>query len=174
MNATLTRALFVPSLLGEVATFLVTSRNWWDSIDERLILGAMPFKRHAQRLHEMGVRGVINLCVEYRGPISTYEELGITQLHLPTLDYRPPDERDVFRAIDFIEEWGQGDQPVYLHCKAGRGRSATVALCWLVKSHRLSVAEAEERLIQSRPHVNKHLGQREVVMSFVDQIKQPT
>ena len=38
------------------------------------------------------VRGVINMCEEYKGPISKYNELGIEQLYLPTTDHFEPSE----------------------------------------------------------------------------------
>ena len=38
------------------------------------------------------VRGVINMCEEYKGPTSKYNELGIEQLYLPTTDHFEPSE----------------------------------------------------------------------------------
>jgi hypothetical protein len=41
------------------------------------------------------VRGVINFCEEYEGPVEKYEELGIQQLHLPTTDHFEPSLDDL-------------------------------------------------------------------------------
>lgn len=41
------------------------------------------------------VRGVINLCEEYRGPLRKYKELGMEQLHLPTTDHFEPTVDDL-------------------------------------------------------------------------------
>lgn len=172
MNAKLTHALFIPSLLVEIGACLLTSRKWWDQVDKRLILGAMPFSRHVPRLHEAGVRHVINLCREYKGPVSGYRELGLTQLHLPTLDYQSPATSDVFQAIDFIERHGRPGRPVYVHCKAGRGRSATIALCWLMMARDLSASEAELRLAECRSHVNKRLGKQACVDAFKNRLNE--
>jgi atypical dual specificity phosphatase len=55
---------------------------------------------------------------------------------------------------------------VYVHCKAGRGRSATVVLCWLVDAKNMTPDEAQSLLFEKRPHVNKHLADRQVVQEF--------
>jgi len=41
------------------------------------------------------VRGVINLCEEYRGPLRKYKELGMEQLYLPTTDHFEPTVEDL-------------------------------------------------------------------------------
>ena len=40
----ISRAVFYPSLVYNVVLEKVTSRNWYDHIDETVILGALPFK----------------------------------------------------------------------------------------------------------------------------------
>lgn len=34
--------------------------------------------------------------------------------------------------MDFIKEHKERGEKVYVHCKAGHGRAAAVALCWLM------------------------------------------
>lgn len=41
------------------------------------------------------MRGVINLCEEYGGPLKKYKELGMEQLHLPTTDHFEPTVEDL-------------------------------------------------------------------------------
>ena len=40
----ISRAVFYPSLVYNVVLEKVTSRNWYDHIDDTVILGALPFK----------------------------------------------------------------------------------------------------------------------------------
>ncbi len=42
---------------------------------------------------------------------------------------------------------------VYVHCKAGRGRSASVCMAFLIKHRALSPRAAQRLLTQARPHV---------------------
>ncbi len=36
------------------------------------------------------MEGVVNCCAEFEGPVERYEELGINQLWIPTLDHTEP------------------------------------------------------------------------------------
>lgn len=149
-------------LLGR--TFKV--RRWWDHVDPNVIVGAYPFKRDIEGLFQQGVRAVVNTCEEYGGPTLEYERLGIEQLHIPTTDFTHPRLRDIELAVEFVQSHVLKGDTVYIHCKAGRARSATVALCWLVKYRGLTVEQAQATLINSRPHINPRISQRPVVRQF--------
>lgn len=150
-------------LLGRI----LKVRHWWDRVDERVIVGAYPFARDVPALAAVGVRGVVNTCAEYPGPVAAYQRWGIEQFWMPTIDFTHPDLADVQEAVEFIERFVRRGETVYIHCKAGRARSATVALCWLVKYRGMSVEAAQRQLLEKRPHVNPHLGERPVVRQFI-------
>ena len=78
------------------------------------------------------IRGVINLCEEYRGPEQTYKRLGMRHLRLPTTDHFEPSVEDLERAVKFIAEHEALGKRVYVHCRAGHGRSAAVVFAWLL------------------------------------------
>ncbi len=167
----LIRWSFVPSLLSEMALAAVLpQRRWWDKVDDRLYLGALPFAHHAERLHHLGVRAAVNTCLEYRGPVAAYARLGIEQLRIPVADYHAPSLHDVQQAVAFIARHRAAGGAVYVHCKAGRGRSATIVLCWLVKQRGMSPEEAQQWLAKRRPHVDRFLYRRPVVQEFWRQI----
>ena len=143
-------------------------RRWWDVVDEVVVLGARPLRRDVKTFHEtLHITGVINMCEEYCGPTDLYEQFGIEQLWLPTVDFTPPNLGDVERGVEFIEQHAQKNGRVYVHCKAGRARSATVVLCWLVKYRGMTPQEAQEHLLKVRPHVHSKLPERAVVQEFV-------
>ena len=60
---------------------------------------------------------------------------------------------------------------VYVHCKAGRGRSATVVMGYLMKRYDLTPQEAQQRLVKVRPHVNPGLADRPVIKAYYDQLQ---
>lgn len=168
MRWLIARVLFYPTLLwNRLLLRLVPSRRWWDRIDENVLLGALPTGNDARELHAEGVRAVVNTCEEYAGPQSVYEELGVEQLRIPTVDFQPPVLPDVERALDFMRERVAEGKQVYVHCKAGRGRSATVVLCWLIKEKGMTPEEGVALLRERRPHVISGLCKREVVKAFV-------
>lgn len=174
MNLTLSRliarSIFYPTLgwnllLGKCLKL----RNWWDVIDDQIILGALPFKADVPALATAGVTGVVNTCEEYSGPRGEYQRLGIEQFHMPTVDFTHPRFDDVCRAVDFIQQHANQQGKVYIHCKAGRARSATVAMCWLIKSRQLPAEVVQKRLSAKRPHINPRIYQRPVVQQFEQQ-----
>ncbi len=167
MSRILARLALYPSLAWNVAICRVFRIwNWWDQVDTLLYVGARPFKSDVRQLHDVGIRAVVNTCEEYSGPIDAYSELGITQLHLPVIDFTSPSLEDVRAGVEFIEDHHRQGHTVYVHCKAGRGRSATIALCWLMYAHRICPTDALNRLIAKRKQVSKHLAQRPVVQQF--------
>ncbi len=159
--------LFGPTLLWNILWARVLRRwNWWDAIDEGLWLGALPLRSDVARLHALGVRAVINLCAETSGPVAAYGALGIEQLHLPTTDFTTPTLDAIERAVAFIAEKKAAREGVYVHCKAGRGRSATVMACWLMHARGVAPAEAQQLLTLKRPQVARNLAGRAVVEAF--------
>ncbi len=149
-------------LLGRV----LKTRNWWDSVDENIILGAYPFAADVPSLAQAGVKAVVNTCHEYQGPVEAYEKYKISQLHIPTTDFTHPSPADVNLAVSFINEHVQQDHRVYVHCKAGRARSATVVACWLIQRYDISADQAQQRMLDARPHVNRRISHRPVVLAF--------
>ena len=66
------------------------------------------------------------------GPKNYYSDLGIKQLHLPTVDHFEPSVSQISQAVQFIQEHKNRGEKVYVHCKAGHGRAASVAMCWMM------------------------------------------
>jgi atypical dual specificity phosphatase len=168
MHVAIANALFPPTFAWNYCLARVfRQRRWWDVVEENVLLGALPLKRDVPKLAQIGVRGVINMCREYRGPIHEYDRFGIKQLRLPTVDFNPPSPQDIGRGVDFLDEMTSQGKKVYVHCKAGRARSATVVLCWLVRSRGMSPEQAQAHLLRVRPQVNAHLLQRPTIRAFL-------
>jgi atypical dual specificity phosphatase len=87
---------------------------------------------HPDKLYKLGVRGVINMCYEYSGPTFQYNRLGMKQLRLPTVDHFEPSASQLQEAMAFIKDYQKKGEKVYVHCKAGHGRAAAVAMCWMI------------------------------------------
>jgi atypical dual specificity phosphatase len=161
------RVLFLPTLCWNVLLGrLIRVRNWWDPVDDQVLMGGLPFVWDVAALKREGVIGVVNMCAEYRGPRAAYRRAGIVQLHLPTIDFTPPTLEQVEQGVAFIEEQIARGGRVYVHCKAGRARSGTVVLCWLIVARGLSPAEAQQRILARRPHAHPRLMRRAVVQAF--------
>lgn len=170
MNTVAAKLMFWPTLAWTILLARglrnCTGWNWWDRIDDGLWLGALPLTSDVPKLHALGIRGVINLCAETSGPVAAHVQYGLEQLHLPTSDFTSPTRQAIDQAIAFIEQWRAEQAGVYLHCKAGRGRSATVAACWLMHSRGCTAEAAQAALTACRRQVARDLAQRDVVRKF--------
>ncbi|KAL5569351.1 hypothetical protein UlMin_025926 [Ulmus minor] len=79
---------------------------------------------------------------------------GIEHLVIPTTDYLfAPSFVDISRAIEFIHKNACCGRTTYVHCKAGRGRSTTIVLCYLVEYKNMTPAAALDCVWSRRPRV---------------------
>ncbi|XWS17348.1 hypothetical protein CRYUN_Cryun33cG0059900 [Craigia yunnanensis] len=151
------RILFYPTLLYNVFRNKIQSEfRWWDEVDQFLLLGAVPFPKDVRRLKQLGVGGVITLNEPFETLVSTslYHANGIDHLVIPTRDYLfAPSISDISRAVDFIHKNASCGRTTYVHCKAGRGRSTTIVLCYLVEHKQMTPAAALEYVRSRRPRV---------------------
>ncbi|RVW38251.1 putative dual specificity protein phosphatase DSP8 [Vitis vinifera] len=162
------RILFYPTLLYNVFRNKIQAEfRWWDEVDQFLLLGAVPFPKDVPRLKQLGVGGVITLNEPYETlvPTSLYHAHEIDHLVIPTRDYLfAPSFVDISRAVDFIhsEQFffdftsaknASSGRTTYVHCKAGRGRSTTIVLCYLVEYKHMTPAAALEYVRSRRPRV---------------------
>ena len=54
-------------------------------------------------------------------------------MRVPIADFSVPTEEDMVRALDTIDDALAGGEAVYVHCRAGRGRTRTVLGCHQVR-----------------------------------------
>lgn len=164
------RVLFYPTLLYNVVRNKFQAEfRWWDQIDEFLLLGAVPFPSDVKRLRDIGVWGVVTLNEPYETlvPTSLYEGHGIDHLVLPTRDYLfAPSIDDIRQAVDFIHENALHRRTTYVHCKAGRGRSTTIVICYLVQHKRMLPDAAYAYVKSIRPRVLLASAQWQAVQEY--------
>ena len=169
MNLSRLRAqlVFYPTLAwGLFLAKVLKVRRWWDRVDDHILLGALPFSKDLPKMSAEGVRAVVNTCEEYAGPVAAYRKFGIEQFRMPTIDFTHPALDDVIRAVEFMDRQIEAGNTVYVHCKAGRARSATVVMCWMIKKFQKPAVEVQKMLNTHRPHINQHLSSRPVVQEF--------
>lgn len=164
------RVLFYPTLLYNVFRNKMQAEfRWWDQVDQFLLLGAVPFPRDVPRLQQLGVRGVVTLNEPYETlvPSSLYQEYGIDHLVISTRDYLfAPSPSHICRAVDFIHRNAMRGRTTYVHCKAGRGRSTTIVLCYLVEYKNMTPTSALEYVRLRRPRVQLAPSQWRAVQEY--------
>jgi atypical dual specificity phosphatase len=117
-----------------------------------------------QELRRRGVGAVVNLTTRDwsgGGPA----RVGMAYLHLPMADFAPPAPEQVDRFVEFCDRQLARDVGVAVHCVAGRGRTGTLAACYLVHLGR-SPAEAIDAVRALRPGSIETAAQEEAVARY--------
>jgi atypical dual specificity phosphatase len=155
-------------------TALMRLGNYWTTIDDTAYLGCAPLAivNHPAKLHKLGVRGVINMCYEYDGPKAAYAELGMKQLHLPVVDHFEPSVAQLQEAVAFIQECKLKGQKVYIHCKAGHGRAAAVALSWMMHETPEAGPEELNAMLRRKRRVRKTLFKQSSIQALYASMQQ--
>ncbi|XP_031449261.1 phosphatidylglycerophosphatase and protein-tyrosine phosphatase 1 [Lagopus leucura] len=175
LGAGAARLLFYPTLLYTAlrAQLPASRRPWFHRIDRAVLLGALPLRGRSRRLvAEENVRAVLTLNEEYETRFlccsaQEWEALGVEQLRLGTVDLTGvPTLENLHEGVEFILKHRERGNSVYVHCKAGRSRSATVVAAYLIRLHHWSPQEAIEAIAKIRPHILIRRKQVQVLESF--------
>jgi atypical dual specificity phosphatase len=126
----------------------------YSRLTDTLLAGAMPHAPdHVRQLDSEGVRNVINLCEEREywederaAVLAAYGKAGIVEHHLPVKDGATVPAAVIDAALE-----ASGEATVYVHCRGGRERSATVAAALLSASESISIDLALRRSKELRP-----------------------
>lgn len=63
-----------------------------------------------------------------------WQSLGVEFLQLNTTDiFHAPTQSKLTKGVSFIQKFRAQGKSVYVHCKAGRTRSATLVGCYLMQ-----------------------------------------
>mmetsp|Transcript_54330 Transcript_54330/g.129461 ORF Transcript_54330/g.129461 Transcript_54330/m.129461 type:complete len:270 (-) Transcript_54330:197-1006(-) len=115
----------------------------YDEVRGGILLGRQP--RNLQDLHEIKSKGTVaivslneawELFMQDLTPAA--EKLSMAHLHLQVPDFQGPEPSAIAEAVEFIRKHSSLPGPdgmpgkVYVHCNAGRGRSAVVAAAYLL------------------------------------------
>ena len=148
--------------------------NWITEIDDVVVLGGAPigFCNIPERLYQdYGVTSIVNLCEEYRGPIHKYKKLGMSQLWLKTTDHFEPSFEDLKKAVEFLQENELDGKRVYIHCRAGHGRSSAVVMAWLIhKNPFVDLKVLNDELLKLR-RVRTYLWTQPNIIKFQDWVR---
>ncbi|CAK8672373.1 unnamed protein product [Clavelina lepadiformis] len=180
MWSKVTKWSFYPTLVYNLFMEKVTSRQWYNRIDDTVILGALPFRSMSENLvQDERVKGVVSLNEDYELDrfVNSKEEwyaLGVTQLRLPTVDLiAAPSQTNLKCGVDFIMEHRERLETVYVHCKAGRTRGPTLVACYLMVAYNWTPEKAIGDIINKRPHVWLRQAQIDSIKCFYKENLEP-
>lgn len=114
-----------------------------------------------------------------------WSKLGVKFLQLPTIDiFQSPDQNKLNKGVEFINSFLPTEKKiknvpaqnelndtnetgtVYVHCKAGRTRSATLVGCYLMMKNGWTPEQAVDHMRSCRPHILIHSAQWKALRQF--------
>jgi protein tyrosine phosphatase (PTP) superfamily phosphohydrolase (DUF442 family) len=119
-------------------------------VDDRLWRGAEPNDAGYRELAAGGVTTVVDLAAA-DGPDrddALLAELGVLEVELPVTDGGIPSRGQVARFLEVVRST---PGRVFVHCRAGVGRTGTMAAAYLVAMGRTSATEALRRTLAVGP-----------------------
>lgn len=131
-------------LLGELLLYSLGVFDWYNVVDDNLILGAIPIQEiHADELQRMNLSLVVSVVEPFEleavtlggRPITGefWKKIGVDHRILPSPDFLPPHIDVLADGAKLLDEYLREGKRVYVHCKSGRGRSASVIMAYFCR-----------------------------------------
>ena len=130
----------------------------------QLHVGGQYRQRGWPRLASRGITAVVNMRIEFDDRAA-----GIAPpryLHLPTMDDAAPTLEQLGRGAAFIADEVARGGGVFVHCGAGVGRAATMAVAYLICTG-LTPGQAWEQVRKVRPFIRPSQEQVDQIERFV-------
>lgn len=151
-------------------------RKWayWTKLSDQIYLGAIPLKNwnHVEKISALGVNAILSIIEEHElknqpfaKPVKTddWEKRKMQVLKISSPDLEPVELKKMAQAVQFVLEQVQSGNQVYIHCTAGRGRSASVAVCTLAKLLGISPEQSIQLIKSKRPQLSLNKKQVEAI-----------
>lgn len=160
------------------------STQWW--ANERwtkiepypIYLGGLPLinKGDSQKIPALGVTRVLSMVENFEiedgwlgnKPVkpADWEAQQIQVKRIQAVDYYPVTNDEIREGVQYLTEMVADGQTIYVHCKAGRGRSATIVVAYLMQQEGLSLDDAIAHVKKQRPQINLNAGQRKAIADY--------
>ncbi len=154
---------------------------WWNPITRHIIVGGIPLKTEnhdMELINYYNVRYVLSILNEYEFestlmncPVQPHEwaDLNINQQIIRSNDFEAMSFQSIHEGVQYLEaciaKISDRNETIYVHCKAGHGRSPTVVICYLMKSLNIDYDQAYKIVYLKRPSIKLNHKQH---LSIVD------
>ena len=155
------------------------NRSWWNQIDENIILGALPLmdaNHDTKLIKDNNINTVISLIYdfEYEPLITTpvtkdiWKENNINFYQVKCEDFNPPSIENINISLEIIEKEISLNNKIYIHCKAGVGRSVCIIICYLSKKLKNKDFDYLYNYLKKiRPQINCNQMQKNRVIEYL-------
>ena len=130
----------------------------------------------ARQLEALGIRAVLNTAAELplsqedpHSPMSVLRDTSIRDyLHIPMRDVVEAVgvQQQLRDACRFLERMRARGRPTFVHCRAGKSRSATCVMAYLIQTRRWTLKQAYAFVSAQRPRTSPNIGLMAELMHF--------
>ncbi|KAF9478555.1 hypothetical protein BDN70DRAFT_895599 [Pholiota conissans] len=126
---------------------------------------------HVQELRDLGVKRILNIAAE----CDDDQGLGLKEVFkyykIPMRDTVEEENitKGVREACDFIDDARLHSAPTYVHCKAGKSRSVTAVMAYLIHANHWTLSQAYAFVLERRKGISPNIGFVSELMSFEEQ-----
>ena len=118
---------------------------------------------HSEQFRKLGVKAELNLTAEHKE--TPPDEIDL-YTWMPVVDHTPPTPDQFDIGTSMIDQVVTKGKTIYIHCKAGHGRSPTMVAAYLVRFKGMGVEEAISFISSQRPGVHLDDAQREALEEY--------
>ncbi|MCB1082187.1 MAG: dual specificity protein phosphatase family protein [Chlamydiia bacterium] len=130
---------------------------------------------HFEELQRLGMTHVISVLEDFEmevgyfnTPVShaNWNQKGITTTQISAPDFYGLSAENIRLGVNDLRLALSRGEVVYIHCKAGRGRSASIVVAYLMEDHGYSLEQAISFVKQYRPDINLNEEQQQAIKNY--------
>lgn len=155
--------------LGYLKDPFVDIPNFYQ-VDDILYRGGQPKQEGLKRLRSLGIRTVISLRGENKELFQERESvkaLGMNFYNLPMSVYKRPSDDQILTFLEIVLD--KENQPVFVHCEAGRDRTGAIVAMYRVVVSGLTIKQAYKEA--KRLGFWPYRGEVPELKNFIHQLK---
>lgn len=143
-----------------------------DRVTERLYVGGAIPAGEYQRFVDAGITHIVDVRedTEIDTDLALLGQLDIARLQVPVINHTAPTDEQLSKVTEWIGPSDRG-AVVYVHCGAGIGRAATIAVGILLHEP-IPLADAIEKVRKVRPEIHINDDQRAWLRTVEERLRQ--
>ncbi len=124
-----------------------TNFSWF--IDKKLAGSGLPTSyEEIEWIKSNNIKAILTVREE---PLPSEWIDGLKYMYIYALDLMAPTLEDIDKGVDFVDKMIKEDNPVLIHCAAGKGRTGLMLAAYLIKYNKLNVEDAINKVRMLRP-----------------------
>lgn len=157
------------------------NQSWWHEVFPRLYLGGilMADRNHLEQIKSLGIGSIFAILEEKEALTETFfsvplkesdwQKAEIAYQRLSCPDMHAMELEEIEQAVEWVDQNISAGKAVYIHCKAGRGRSAMIVIAYLIRYHGMEYKDALQYLSQKRSVIRFRPCQLKRLKEFANQ-----